>query len=64
MMERYIVSDETGHPCCMNASVVNTAEVVGKHPDGNDMYATVCECHDEETASMICDALNAQEPRT
>ncbi len=55
---RYKVELETGHGCCMSASVVDTARpkmIAGKQYG----FAGICECWDEATAEWIAAALNA-----
>lgn len=56
---RYEVVEDSGHPCCHNAMVVDTGRA---KPSYADHHPTVCECHDVETAQMIADALNRTAP--
>ena len=56
---RYIVVKESlsGH-CCFGYTVVDTTYPVDK--DGQyDIESGLCECFDEESANIICHALNS-----
>lgn len=53
MEDRYVLSDETGHACCMCCSVVDNATL-------NDYGepTVLCECYDKCDAELIARALN------
>lgn len=52
-MSKYYVS-EAEHICCFAASV----KFKHNETDSDDDAQRICECSDEDTAKMICDALN------
>lgn len=52
--KQYYVSDNCEHGCCYEASVKF------KHNKKSEEQH-ICECHDKDTAEMICDALNRME---
>jgi hypothetical protein len=60
-MSRFKVTNESqsGH-CCFGFTVVDTTKPVmyhGKHYKGR--FETLCECFEEDSANLICKALNA-----
>lgn len=56
-MNRYQVLErsESGHSCCFDASVIDTARPCNIIPG---RFYVMCECEDEENAELIAKLLN------
>ena len=54
-MDRYkVINESRSAHCCFECTVVDTIN----DPDEIWGYPSVCECFDEESAKLICEALN------
>ena len=61
-MSRFKIVDESvSNHCCFSHSVIDTATKADYGGIRSD-YVVMCECFDEESAQMICDALNKFAP--
>lgn len=54
--KKYYVADAE-HQCCFGYAV----KFKHNETDNDDAAQRICECPDEDTAKMICDALNRED---